>query len=57
MRKTEYTKIAKGVYRTSTGTGKISKTNLYRVRKTIDGILTSKYFTNKTEAIKFYKSL
>lgn len=44
-----YTKISTGVYKTSAGT--------YRARKTINGNTISAYFTNKTKAIAYYKSL
>lgn len=47
--KTNYTRVSKGVYKT--------ESNTYRVRKTVNGVLVSRYFTNKTNAIKFYKSL
>lgn len=46
--KTSYTRVSKGVYKTN---------STYRVRKTVNGVLVSRYFTNKTNAIKFYKSL
>lgn len=44
-----YKKISKGVYQLSNG--------LYRMRKTIDGIKISEYFTNKSKAIGTYKKL
>lgn len=44
-----YRRIAKGVTQESNKS--------YRVRKMIDGVSKSYYFTNKTQAIKFYKTL
>lgn len=44
-----YIKISTGVYQRSNGT--------YRVRKMVNGVKYSKEFTNKTTAIKYYKSL
>lgn len=44
--KKTYVYVAKGVYMLPSGT--------YRARFTKNGIVTSKYFTNKAEAIKYY---
>lgn len=43
---TDYTYVTKGVYK---------RGSTYRSRYTKDGVTTSKYFSNKADAIKFYK--
>ena len=43
---TNYTYVTKGVYKSG---------STYRSRYTKDGVTTSKYFSNKADAIKFYK--
>lgn len=48
-----YTPIAQGVYRITNQKGR----NRYRVRKTVNGIRYDKYFTNKSKAMDYRKSL
>ena len=43
-----YTKVSAGIYKTG---------NVYRVRKTTNGITISKYFTNVNKAKSYYRNL
>jgi len=55
-----YKKISTGVWlyiKKATKTGKIASGNKYRMIKMVNGKKIDLYFTNKTRAINFYKSL
>jgi hypothetical protein len=55
-----YVRVSTGVYmyiKKANKAGVIESGNTYRVLKTVNGRRIEDYFTNKTKAIKFYKSI
>jgi hypothetical protein len=57
LQKVRYKKIATGVYLYLKSENSKNKKNTYRVRKTHMGNNYNSYFTNKKQAISFYKAI